>query len=58
LCISVASVPKFIEKLRKAGIAFENWGGTANTFTLRSYGVIQVYLKDPDRYRFEVNDAH
>lgn len=57
LCFSVASVVNFMEKLRKAGIAFESWAGEPNTFTLRTDGVKQVYLRDPDGYWLEVNDA-
>jgi lactoylglutathione lyase len=58
LCFSVASVASFMEKLRKAGIAFESWAGDANNYTLRPDGVKQVYLQDPDGYWLEVNDAH
>ena len=56
LCFSVPSVPTFIDKLRKAGIPFENWAGEKGQFTLRPDGVKQVYLQDPDGYWLEVND--
>lgn len=58
LCFSVESIPLFIEKLKKAAIAFENWAGEPGSFTLRPDGVKQVYLRDPDGYWLEVNDAH
>jgi lactoylglutathione lyase len=56
LCFSVASVDAFIAKLQKAGMAFENWAGEKNRYTLRPDGVKQVYLQDPDGYWIEVND--
>jgi lactoylglutathione lyase len=56
LCFSVPSVENFMEKLQQAHIAFENWEGQTNRFTLRADGVKQVYLRDPDGYWLEVND--
>ena len=56
LCFSVASVDVFMAKLQQAGMAFENWAGEKNRYTLRPDGVKQVYLQDPDGYWIEVND--
>lgn len=57
LCFSVPSVEEFIEKLRKAGLSFEDWPGTKGAITLRADGVKQIYLQDPDGYWLEINDA-
>jgi lactoylglutathione lyase len=57
LCFSVPSVDAFVNRLNKAGIAFEDWPGKAQAITLRVDGVKQIYFKDPDGYWIEVNDA-
>lgn len=56
LCFSVRSVDKFIKRLEKAGIAYENWAGESSKITLRTDGVKQIYFQDPDGYWVEVND--
>lgn len=57
LCFSVPSVEALMEKLKQAAIPFENWPGEPNTFNVRADGVKQIYLRDPDGYWLEVNDA-
>ena len=57
LCFSVASVPEFINRLKKSGVIFENWAGEKNTYTNRVDGVKQIYFQDPDGYWLEINDA-
>lgn len=57
LCFSVPSVQKFIEKLNKAGIPYEDWGGKKQSVTNRVDGVKQIYFMDPDGYWIEINDA-
>ena len=57
LCFSVASVPGFIEGLKKNNVPFENWAGEKNTYTNRVDGVKQIYFRDPDGYWIEINDA-
>lgn len=57
LCFSVPSITKFIEKLNKAGISFEDWPGTKGAVTIRADKVKQIYLQDPDGYWLEINDA-
>ena len=57
LCLSVSSVPEFIEVLQKNGIAFEDKDGKVNAVTRRVDGVYQIYFKDPDNYWIEINDA-
>ena len=57
LCFSVPSIDGFIEKLKKAGIPFEDWPGTKGAVTIRTDKVKQIYLQDPDGYWLEINDA-
>lgn len=57
LCFTVASVEDFAKKLREKNIYFEDWPGKPNTITTRVDGVKQLYLKDPDGYWIEINDA-
>lgn len=56
ICFSVRSIESLVEKLRKAGIAFESWTGEKGQWTSRADGVKQIYLQDPDGYWLEVND--
>src|SRR5215218_10166135 len=57
LCFTVPSVDAFVTRLTKAGIAFEDLNGKAQTVTLRVDGVKQIYFKDPDGFWIEINDA-
>ena len=57
LCFSIPSVEKFIEKLNKAGISYEDWQGKAQSVNIRVDGVKQIYFKDPDGRWIEINDA-
>lgn len=58
LCFSVPSVDAFVEKLKKAGIPYEDWPGKKNAVTVRVDGIKQVYFQDPDGYWIEINDDH
>jgi len=57
LCFSVGSVTDFIKILDKHNISYENWAGEKMQVTNRVDGVHQIYLKDPDGYWLEINDA-
>jgi len=57
LCLSLPDVNAFIEVMKKNNINWEDWAGTASAVTTRVDGVHQVYLKDPDGYWLEINDA-
>jgi lactoylglutathione lyase len=57
LCLSVGDVNGFVNLLKEHHLAFEDWAGTASAITTRVDGVHQVYLKDPDGYWLEINDA-
>jgi len=56
LCFSVASVEDMINKLKKAGIVYEDWAGKKGSITLRVDGIHQIYFQDPDGYWIEIND--
>lgn len=57
LCFSVPDVGVFVEKLKKAGIPYEDWQGKKLSVTHRVDGVKQLYLEDPDGFWLEINDA-
>jgi lactoylglutathione lyase len=57
LCFTVQDVPAFARMLESKGIAFEDWPGAKGKITTRVDGVHQVYLRDPDGYWLEINDA-
>lgn len=57
LCFSVASIQTFIQLLEKNKIEYENWTGEKYAVTKRVDGIQQIYLKDPDGYWLEINDA-
>ena len=57
LCFTVQSVNDFAANLKKNNIPFENWAGDAGQITTRVDGVHQIYLRDPDGYWLEINDA-
>ncbi|MEX6690213.1 VOC family protein [Danxiaibacter flavus] len=57
ICFSVASVDDFLKKLQKENIEFESWPGEKGKYAVRVDGVKQLYLKDPDGYWIEINDA-
>ena len=57
LCFSVASVDKFIEKLKEHNISFEDVKGDKMKYTIRPDGIKQIWFNDPDGYWIEINDA-
>ena len=57
LCFRFTTLTPFIDRLKTAGIPYEDWAGKPSAITLRPDGVHQIYLKDPDGYWIEVNDA-
>lgn len=56
-CYSVSDLQAFMKKLIKAKIDFEDVAGKIGAFTTRPDGVHQLWLRDPDGYWVEVNDA-
>ena len=57
LCFSTTDVIAFSKKLDENKIDWFNAGGKPKIITNRIDGVHQVFLKDPDGYWIEVNDA-
>ena len=57
LCFSTTDVPAFSKKLDEQKIPWYSARGEAYKMTTRIDGAHQVFLKDPDGYWIEVNDA-
>ena len=57
LCLSTPNLETFIEHLESNSVEYEDWPGTKGAVTLRSDGVRQIYLTDPEGYWIEVNNA-
>jgi lactoylglutathione lyase len=56
-CFSVPSLTDFTKRLQELKLAFEDVSGKPNTITTRIDGIHQIWLKDPEGYWLEVNDA-
>jgi len=57
LCFSVGSLTEFTQRLLSQKLTFEDVTGKQNAITTRVDGVHQIWLKDPEGYWIEVNDA-
>jgi lactoylglutathione lyase len=57
LCFTVQDVPTFARILEQSGIGYEDWPGAKGKITTRVDGVHQIYLRDPDGFWLEINDA-
>ena len=57
LCLSTKKLEAFIYNLNANNVEYEDWPGTKNAITLRADGVRQIYLRDPEGYWIEINDA-
>jgi len=57
LCLATQNLDGFIAHLKKNNIAFSDWPGKENGISLRSDGVRQIYIQDPDGYWIEINTA-
>ncbi len=57
ICFSVASVPAFTNVLKQRAIAWEDITGKRGSISSRVDGIKQIWLKDPDGYWIEINDA-
>ena len=58
ICFSVSSLEDFMANLEELGIRYGNFEETSKTPNLRSDGIRQIFLQDPDGYWLEVNDDH
>ena len=56
-CFSLQSVEAFTEILKKHKIQFEDLSGKQGAISSRPDGVKQIWLRDPDGYWIEINDA-
>jgi lactoylglutathione lyase len=56
-CFTVASVETFTDVLKKNKIEYEDVAGNKNQITTRIDKVKQIWLRDPDGYWIEINDA-
>lgn len=56
-CFSVSSMDEFIANLKKENIEYFDGSGQKDVITLRSDKVKQIYFKDPDGHKIEVNDS-
>lgn len=57
LCFKVPSITAFVDKLNTMKIEYSNWKGDTGKIERRVDGVNQVYIRDPDGYLIEINDA-
>ncbi|MEM9076492.1 MAG: VOC family protein [Bacteroidota bacterium] len=57
LCLATTKLESLIESLMLKRITFYDWPGNENSVTHRADGVKQIYLKDPEGYWIEINDA-
>ncbi|HEA30533.1 MAG TPA: VOC family protein [Leeuwenhoekiella sp.] len=55
--LSVNDLDAFIASLDKKGVKYTNWPTTEKAISTRPDNVRQVYVKDPDGYWIEINDA-
>lgn len=56
-CFSVPNTEAFVATVKAKGIEYYNSKGVKGEITKRIDGVKQVWVKDPDGYWIEVNDA-
>ncbi|MFS4468452.1 VOC family protein [Maribacter sp. 2210JD10-5] len=57
LCLATQDLEGVIKHLEAEGITYSDWPGKENSVTLRTDGVKQIYIQDPDDYWIEINTA-
>ena len=57
LCLATQDLDGVIANLKKNNIKFWDWPGKESAITLRTDGVKQIYIQDPDDYWIEINTA-
>ncbi|MGB3149037.1 MAG: VOC family protein [Maribacter sp.] len=57
LCLATQDLDGVIEHLKANGITYSDWPGEESAVTLRTDGVKQIYIQDPDKYWIEINTA-
>ncbi|WP_409808794.1 VOC family protein [Algoriphagus sp.] len=58
LCFSIPDMAAFVENMKSKNYPFESWAGKKGEITNRVDGVKQIYIRDPDGYWLEINDAY
>lgn len=58
LCFSIPDMNSFIKNMNEKKYPFESWAGATGEVTNRVDGVKQIYIRDPDGYWLEINDAY
>lgn len=56
MSFGVDALTPFISNLEKHSISYESWAGEQNSITIRSDGIRQIYIRDPNGYWIEIND--
>ena len=57
LCFAVPNLDAFIKHLDAINVNYANWAKQPKKIQVRTDGVKQIYLQDPDGFWVEVNDA-
>lgn len=57
LCLATQNLDGVIAHLENNDVPYSDWPGKGNAVTLRTDGVRQIYLQDPDGYWIEINTA-
>jgi len=55
LCLATQDLEGVIAHLEKSNIPYSDWLGKESAVTLRTDGIRQIYLQDPDGYWIEIN---
>ena len=57
LCFSIPDMAQFVDNMKSKNYPFESWAGVKGEVTNRVDGIKQIYIRDPDGYWIEINDA-
>ena len=55
LCLATQDLAGVIAHLKKNSVPYWDWPGKENAVTLRTDGIQQIYIQDPDGYWIEIN---
>ena len=54
---SVKNVASILKELEAKKVPYSDWPGTPGKVNVRTDGILQIYLQDPDGYWIEVNSV-
>ena len=57
LALTTPDFGAFVKTLEKENIPYSDWPGKANTVNIRTDGIKQIWIQDPDGYWIEVNSV-